>query len=220
MPGTNDFLVFATDNLANVESQGDYLIDPNRELGNQPGPAQAPFVNKAARQASVIMSQIAQMIVDQTGSNLLDNGDTAAVLLLMKNTFLNGARVRNFSGAGYSVSLIASGTKTDVDAITVGFTATGGIFTIGAVSGTAKLLAATGHISASINSATTQSWVYPEASSQTTLALSQFPNFNFYNASGVLQAPGTVTISNAAGVVTCIKSGLTANTEYYFKINF
>lgn len=220
MSGTNDFLVFATDNLANVESQADYLADPNRVLGNQPGPAQAPFVNKAARQASVVASQIAQMTCDQTGANVLDNGDTAALLVQLKATFLNGARVRNFSGSGYTVSLIASGTATDVNAITVGFTATGGIFTIAAVAGTAKLLSATGHISATTNSATTQSWIYPEASGQTTLVLSQFPILNYYSSAGAIGTVSGLNVSNSSGTMTCQKTGLTANTEYFFKIVF
>ncbi len=221
MAGTNDFLVFGTDTLANVESQASYLADPNRVLGNQPGPAQAPFVNKAARQASVITSQIAQMTCDQTGANVLDNGDAAAILVQLKGVFLNGARVRNFSGTGWSVSLIASGTSTDVGAITCAFTASGGIFTIAAVSGTAKLIAATGHIAATTNGLTTQTWVYPEASGQTTLALSQFPSQTIYNSSGSqLAFGGTFTIGNSSGVLSAVRTALTANNEYYIKMTF
>lgn len=86
---TNDFLPFcATDTGSNLESQADYLADAGRLIGNQPGIASSKFVNKAMRQSAFIMSQIAQYISNQTGSDVLDNADTSALLALIGSTFI------------------------------------------------------------------------------------------------------------------------------------
>lgn len=78
----NDFLPFATDVGANVESQAAYAADPLVPIGNQPSTqAISAFNNKALRQSSVISSQLAQYISDILGQDVLDNGDTGALLV-------------------------------------------------------------------------------------------------------------------------------------------
>lgn len=80
MAGTNDFLGFALDGGANVESQGDYSVDTKRTLGNQPGIASSAFNNKAIRQANFIASQFAQYLAVVTNANIEDNTNTAELL--------------------------------------------------------------------------------------------------------------------------------------------
>ncbi len=76
----NDFLPFATDIGANVESQAAYASDPLVPIGNQPSTqAISSFNNKVLRQSSVISSQLAQYISNLLGQDVLDNGDLNAL---------------------------------------------------------------------------------------------------------------------------------------------
>lgn len=85
---TNDFLPFcSTDTGSNLESQADYLADPARLIGNQPGVASSKFVNKAARQSAFITSQLAQYISNINAADVLDNGNTSALLTLIQGAF-------------------------------------------------------------------------------------------------------------------------------------
>lgn len=81
MPPTNDFVQFCeTSTGTNLLTQGDYLTDAQRPIGNQPGVARSKLVNKAMRQATVIASQLAQYIANKTGADILDNGTTDALI--------------------------------------------------------------------------------------------------------------------------------------------
>jgi hypothetical protein len=75
MPGTNDFLPFCgTDNGTNMLSIVNYTADAQRGIGNQPGIARSPLVNRAMRQASFIASALAQLIANTTNLNVVDAG--------------------------------------------------------------------------------------------------------------------------------------------------
>lgn len=87
MSNTNDFLPFADDASANVETQAAYVADPNRILGNQPGVAISAFQNKATRQASVIASQIAQIVSDRLAQDVLDNGSPSTIYTQLNLAF-------------------------------------------------------------------------------------------------------------------------------------
>lgn len=81
---TNNILPFCeTDTGTNLPTQGDYAIDPNREIGNSPGVASSKLNNKPIRQATFITSQLAQMVSDLTGADVLDDGNTTKLLAIM-----------------------------------------------------------------------------------------------------------------------------------------
>lgn len=112
MSTTNDILPFCpTDTGTNLEDQADYIIDTNRIDGNQPGIASSKLNNKAIRQATFLASQLAQYICNSTGNNVLDDGDTSALLANIGLTFANPTssqdRVANLSLA-FSVATSAA----------------------------------------------------------------------------------------------------------------
>ena len=83
---TNDFKAFATGNGANVISQADYLALAALVSGFSSGKASAAQVNKALRQATVMANDLAQFIADSANVDVLDNGNTAAILSNLKNS--------------------------------------------------------------------------------------------------------------------------------------
>lgn len=84
----NNFLPFCpTDTGLNLESQSDYAVDPDRTIGNQPGVASSKLNNKALRQGTYVVSQLAQYISDRLVVDLLDN-DLPAQLLAQMNAAL------------------------------------------------------------------------------------------------------------------------------------
>lgn len=108
MPGSNDFLNFcSTDTGTNVESQAAYLADANRPIGNQPGIADPKFVNKAMRQASYIISQLTQFLVNRTGLSATDSDGAIAgngVLNLLNIALKTAPTITKFTaGAGLYV---------------------------------------------------------------------------------------------------------------------
>ncbi|WP_075208970.1 hypothetical protein [Klebsiella michiganensis] len=83
---TNDFKSFATGNSANVISQADYLALAALVSGFSSGKASSAQVNKALRQATVMANVLAQFIADSANVDVLDNGNTAAILSNLKNS--------------------------------------------------------------------------------------------------------------------------------------
>lgn len=73
---TNDFMEFATDPGAYVESLPDYTIDTERTAGQQSGIARADLNNRALRQGSAMAAAIGFFMVAQ-GYDALDDGNTA-----------------------------------------------------------------------------------------------------------------------------------------------
>lgn len=81
MAPTNNFLPFCpTDTGTNLLTQADYIAAAGRTDGNQPGLASSKLNNKALRQGSFITSQIAQLVANLTGTDVLDDGITAKFL--------------------------------------------------------------------------------------------------------------------------------------------
>ncbi len=83
---TNDFKAFATGNSANVISQADYLALAALVSGFSSGKASSAQVNKALRQATVMANVLAQFIADSANVDVLDDGNTAAILSNLKNS--------------------------------------------------------------------------------------------------------------------------------------
>jgi hypothetical protein len=115
--------------------------------------------------------------------------------------------------------LFALGNSTDVNNITCTLSG-GNTVTFGNVSGTAQLMWATLDLVANANSTTSLSFVYPEPNGQTALATSAFPMMFYYSAAGAVQPVSGFTLSNSSGTLTYIKTGLVANTAYFFRLNF
>lgn len=86
MPPTNNFLPFCpTDTGSNLLSQSDYAIATDRTNGNQPGVASAKLNNKAIRQSTYVVGQLAQFLANKTGADVLDDGVSARILAQLTN---------------------------------------------------------------------------------------------------------------------------------------
>ncbi|KLE93577.1 glycine-rich domain-containing protein [Klebsiella aerogenes] len=101
----NDFKAFAIGNGANVMSQADYEALSALASGFLSGKASSAQVNKAIRQSSTIAAVLAQFMADSTGSDVLDNGDTALLLNILKSALNNQAegrllRIQVFTASG------------------------------------------------------------------------------------------------------------------------
>ena len=85
----NDFLPFAIATGSNVTPQDEYKELPAVSTGFVSGLADSMQINKAIRQGTVMASVLAQFIVDNTGNDVLDNGDTAPILALLNQAVGN-----------------------------------------------------------------------------------------------------------------------------------
>lgn len=95
---TNDFLAFGVNAGANVISQADYAALASRVNGFSAGTAVSAQLNKAWRQSSVIASVVAQYIADNSGKDVLDNGNPTEVL---NNLSLAISNVIKGAGVGW-----------------------------------------------------------------------------------------------------------------------
>lgn len=83
---SNDILQFApTDTGSNLLTQVEYAADTQRSIGNQPGIARAKLVNKVLRQCSFVASALTDYVATKTGSNVVDDGNKAALTTLMES---------------------------------------------------------------------------------------------------------------------------------------
>jgi hypothetical protein len=81
MSVTNDFLPFCpNDTGTNLEEQAAYLIDTSRTNGNQPGVASSKLNNKALRQSTYVVSQLAQWMSNKLNQNVLDDATPSEIL--------------------------------------------------------------------------------------------------------------------------------------------
>ena len=81
----NQYLPFATGIGANVLAPADYAALTARASGFTAGVAKSEDANTPCRQSSVATSALAQMVVDATGVDMLDDGDPAAFKLKLLN---------------------------------------------------------------------------------------------------------------------------------------
>lgn len=85
---TNEFLPVAVAGVPNVEPQVDYAGSQEQVQGYPDGfSPPANSFNKMLRQATTIMSQIAQAVCDITGFNMPDDGDMPGLLSRLKSLF-------------------------------------------------------------------------------------------------------------------------------------
>jgi hypothetical protein len=106
---TNNILPFCpTDTGTNLLTQGAYAAASDRTNGNQPGVASSKLVNKAMRQATFIVSQLAQFMADKTGSDVLDDGDTTALLAIFNSAFADPTASYKVQNLGLTATVAAS----------------------------------------------------------------------------------------------------------------
>ncbi len=97
----NEFLPFGTAANANVMPNADYQTLPLRTSGFVSGVAKSEVLNTVWRQASVISHVVAQSIADNTGKDVLDNGDTQALLNAYEDSISGRLiAVRTFNASG------------------------------------------------------------------------------------------------------------------------
>lgn len=87
----NDILRFAdNDTGTNLLTQAEYLVDPQREIGNQPGIARSKLVNKVLRQSSLIAAAVAQFIANNQAIDVTDDLDPADLVTYLTEALGNG----------------------------------------------------------------------------------------------------------------------------------
>lgn len=88
-----DFLPFAANPGANVETQAAYVADtPTLANGFSAGVAPSVKLNKVWRQSSIMSAVLAQFIVNQTGQPAIDDGTTATLLTNLATAVAVSAR--------------------------------------------------------------------------------------------------------------------------------
>lgn len=86
----NNFLPFCpTDTGTNLLSQSDYAAAADRTDGNQPGVASSKLNNKALRQSTYVVSQLAQFLSNFTGTDVLDDAVPAKLLAQINSAMMN-----------------------------------------------------------------------------------------------------------------------------------
>ncbi|MER0986842.1 hypothetical protein AAA626_08685 [Pseudomonas aeruginosa] len=81
---TNDFLPFAGGVGSNVLTQAAYAALSARTAGFTAGVAKSAELNKVWRQASIMSAALAQLIADNTGLDVIDDGSVATILANLK----------------------------------------------------------------------------------------------------------------------------------------
>ncbi len=127
MAGTNDFLPFAVGVGANVVDQATWAAAAALLAnGFQSGIAQSAYLNKAWRQSSTIAAAVAQFIADQSGDNVLDNGDVDTIVASLEqavqqtsstqpNRVVASSATLNLTLTDYSVGLNRTAAPTAMD---------------------------------------------------------------------------------------------------------
>lgn len=109
MPFENDYLPFATGGGANVISQVDWIALAARVTGFEPGLARASQANKAWRQSSVMTAAMAAAIVQIAQTDLIDDGDVAALTVKLLRTMGSAGRYRLTAPTAFYVATAGGG---------------------------------------------------------------------------------------------------------------
>jgi hypothetical protein len=84
---TSDFLPFGTGGSPNVLAQAAYAALAARTAGFSAGVAKSNEVNKVLRQAAFVAAAVAQAAADNSGLDVLDDGDLAGLVSKIKSGF-------------------------------------------------------------------------------------------------------------------------------------
>lgn len=88
MPGTNQFLAFATGNGSNVLAPAEYASLSSLSQGFQAGIAKSKEVNTPLRQATFVAAAIAQLIANNN-QNALDDGDLSGFVAKLSSAIVS-----------------------------------------------------------------------------------------------------------------------------------
>ncbi|WP_208093585.1 gp53-like domain-containing protein [Serratia ureilytica] len=97
----NEFLPFGTAANANVLPNADYLALPERSSGFNSGVAKSEQLNTVWRQASVIASVVAQFIADNSGQDVLDDGNVTTLKTNLEDALMAFAGTSLDSGTNF-----------------------------------------------------------------------------------------------------------------------
>ncbi|MEK9495282.1 phage tail protein [Photorhabdus sp. P32] len=110
MSAKNDFKAFSAGNNANVVSQGRYEESKDLLTGFPPDDVPTHLLNKVLRQSSTIASVVANFIAEQSGEDVLDNGDiTKLTAQLSKAFYVSAKRVGDIYLSAHPASDLAKG---------------------------------------------------------------------------------------------------------------
>lgn len=231
----NDFLEYAADPGANVEPQATYAADPNRTNGQQTGIASSENANKAWRQATAIISALAQLCVNTLGLDMLDNGNRADKITKLGNT-ITGLAWLNAALSGTPTAPTVAGTADSSTKIsTTGFVqavrallapllspAFTGVPTVptAAVNTNTIQAASTAFVIAQ-QAALAAAGYFPQAWVKFTVAAGVVTLVSQHNVSSVVKnSTGNFTVTNSAGSliagaanVNCSTSGGSPNVQ-------
>ncbi|AHG21264.1 hypothetical protein Z042_17885 [Chania multitudinisentens RB-25] len=110
----NEFLPFGIGNGANVLNPTDWLALSSRNAGFATGIAKSKEMNTALRQSSVITNVVAQFIADNSGKDVLDNGDLSTLQKNLSAALLNSVSGRLLNTQTFTASgtyIPTTGTK-------------------------------------------------------------------------------------------------------------
>ena len=109
---TNDFLPFGGGAGSNVLTQAAYAALAARTAGFSSGVAKSAELNKVWRQSSIMSAVLAQLIADNTGADVVDDGTTATILANLKiATAGRLIGVQNFTSSGSYTYTPTAGTR-------------------------------------------------------------------------------------------------------------
>ncbi|MDG9858227.1 hypothetical protein N7403_30635 [Pseudomonas nitroreducens] len=109
---TNDFLPFGGGAGSNVLTQAAYAALAARTAGFSSGVAKSAELNKVWRQSSIMSAVLAQLIADNTGADVVDDGTTATILANLKiATAGRLIGVQNFTFSGSYTYTPTAGTR-------------------------------------------------------------------------------------------------------------
>lgn len=118
----NNFLVVAGGGGANVISQAVFAAQSWLANGWASGILPSTWLNKVVRQHSIMSAVVAQLIVDQTGQDAIDDGTTATLLANLKTALIFGRllAVQQFATAGTFTYTPTAGMKASIVEVQAG----------------------------------------------------------------------------------------------------
>lgn len=103
---STDFKTFAGNVAANVISQALYAVSGFRSVGFAAGAALSAQLNKTWRQASLMMSSLAEFCFEELGENVVDDGDAGvpAIVSQIRRAIQHTGRIRLRADTTFYVS--------------------------------------------------------------------------------------------------------------------
>lgn len=97
----NEILPFA-DTATNILTQAAYSVDPQRNIGHQPGIARSMLENKALKQSSIIAASLAQFTADNQLNDITDADSVTDIASWIADA-ISAYSIANFPSASMTV---------------------------------------------------------------------------------------------------------------------